>query len=172
MNRLGHSIGKVVQYELFKNHIQARLTTGEVLTINLDAFSGMPYTRAKQGSIMSVEHPGIRVGTLNDGTEIIAHNHIKAGGPALATKAQYSQGASIRTNNIRVTKSKFAVLSSAMRQVSSRRTYDATFYNCQHFVSVACTGNSRSSTVRQVTNMAGAVTLFFTIAGIAVGARR
>lgn len=122
---------------------------------------------------MSVEHPGIRLGLLEDGTEIIAHNHIRAGGPTLATRSQYAQNMRVRASNQTVSRSAIQVVKSAMRQVCNGRSYDGVFYNCQHFVSIACNGDSKSPTVRQMGgSLAGAALFFGAIGLIAGGGRR
>jgi hypothetical protein len=131
--------------------------------VYLNKYTGNIYKREKNHAILRhvVDHKGLYIGALNDGTHIFIHSHIDARCAELVTREEFAQGIKVELDTTKnCTNHPYDMIESALQQVLSGEPYNLKSNSCQTLVNQACTNQRKNDdTARVVVGVIGVAVL-------------
>ena len=131
-------------FNLFNDRVDIMLSDGEIVTLYFNQNSGRAYYRNK---LPAIKHPGIYIGSDQNGIEYFAHNHPFQGKPTLVPGIDFSDGANIFLYPEFATNPPLKVIEIALNRILSAEKYTLMTFNCQDFVNEALISKRKSPAV-------------------------
>ncbi len=133
------------QYFIYRTFVDLYYPS-QVFRVFFTTRTGLVLKRKKQHPILKyvIDHKGMILGILSDGTEVVLHNHIDAGGAEVTTKQLFDKGLKSETDHKVCSNDVLSKIQIALNDVRSGRPYDELNYNCQVYVNRACSNENKS----------------------------
>jgi len=120
---------------------------GQWIQIHFTDRTGKFIYRYKIDTITGVKHPGMILGTTNNGVEIVLHNHYHYGQAILHSWADYAKGQQVYWHDISCTNPILKRVQIALSKVVDGESYRPLSYNCQSYANMACSNRRTSESV-------------------------
>jgi hypothetical protein len=167
-----NSMTRLVNYQFFNGSIRLDYQSGQSIWVSLDENSGRVLTRLKKGTLSSVQHTGIWLGTAPfTGVSYVLHNHYLQGGAHVATYDDYASGQQVYWKQGACTNDWLSVIKKGLYHVIIGKHYNWLDYNCQTFTNAACHNQYKSEDVAKWVGILASVTALFFLGAIAQGSR-
>jgi hypothetical protein len=132
--------------------------------INFNEWTGNIYKRSKLHPILKyfVDHKGLYIGQLNDGTHLLVHNHVDPGTAAFVDWQNFAGNQQVLPDLKACTNTPEEMVTIALQQILNRKPYSIPDSTCQTLVNQACHNERKNDDTGRII---GGALLLFAISG-------
>lgn len=142
----------LLNYNIYSNCVDLIFSNGNTYRVYFNNRTGLVIKRPKKHPIGKyfIDHKGIVLGNLSDGTEIVLHNHIDYKKAVVDTLTGFENGIKSQIDYKTCTNDTYTQLEIALNDIIIGKPYKRIDNNCQVYVNKACSNKSKSDDTLRV----------------------
>lgn len=163
----------LLSYYFYENFVDLYYTNGQQCRVYYTEDTGAIIKRPKKGPVTQyfIDHKGMILGNLSDGTIVVLHNHIDYKCAVVDTLTGFENGIQSVYDDKQCTNTPLEMINIALEDVVNQREYDKLQWNCQIFVNKACTNEHKTDDTGRILGGVAATIGIVVVLGALLGGK-